>query len=481
MLIRRLFLAASLVALSSGPSMAQGATRQSTDTHAAQAPVAQPAPAQPPAAWVVEPRWVRAHEAFLASDALQGRRSATRDEAIAAAYVAAQFESYGLTPAPGMNGYLQTATVVKFKPSGKARLTAGNFELDESKGLVLYYSAGRSVTGKLVIATGEDPATVPAGDVIMLAVSDKTPVSDWIGAAEAKGAKLIIMRESDALKKRWAAMGGRTRTPVFLADAPPKRSRAEMIVLPAAVFDTLKAKTGVTLTLDLGDMQRIESTTTNAIGYLAGSDPSAGVVLVTSHLDHLGVLDDGTVMHGANDDASGTVAVLEVAHALAAGKQPKRGLLFVAYGAEEIGGMGSTYFANHPPIPLERIVANLEFEMIGAQDPKLADGELMMTGFERSNLGETLKAKGARLAADPYPEQHFFQRSDNYSLALKGIVAHTISGWAVTPTYHSPDDTIANLNLPFMTAAIQSLIVPVEYLVNSDFTPEWKTGGRPSE
>ena len=132
-------------------------------------------------------------------------------------------------------------------------------------------------------------------------------------------------------------------------------------------------------------------------------------------------------------------------------------------------------------MPLTSIVANLEFEMIGAQDPKLPAGYLMMTGFERSDFGDILKSKGALLAGDPYPEQHFFQRSDNYSLALKGVVAHTVSGWAIVPTYHQPTDTIANLDIAFMTRAIQSLIEPLRFVADGNETPKWKPGGRPLE
>jgi aminopeptidase YwaD len=156
-------------------------------------------------------------------------------------------------------------------------------------------------------------------------------------------------------------------------------------------------------------------------------------------------------------------------------------MLFVAYGSEEIGGWGSRYFGAHPPVPLSDIVANIEVEMIGAQDPKLPAGSMMMTGFERSTLGETLKAHGALVSPDPYPEQNFFRRSDNYSLAVKGVVAHTLSGWAVTPTYHSPTDTLESLDIAFMTRAIQSLVEPVRSLADSDAKPEWKPGGKPTE
>ena len=109
----------------------------------------------------------------------------------------------------------------------------------------------------------------------------------------------------------------------------------------------------------------------------------------------------------------------------------------------------------------------------------LPKGALMMTGSERSNLFQMLKANGALVAPDPYADQHFFERSDNYSLALKGIVAHTLSGWGVVPTYHDPSDTIANLDIGYMTAAINSLVAPIRKLADGDFTPQWTANGQP--
>ena len=131
-------------------------------------------------------------------------------------------------------------------------------------------------------------------------------------------------------------------------------------------------------------------------------------------------------------------------------------------------------------MPLKRLAADLEFEMIGNQDPKMPPGVLLLTGWERSNLGPTLKEHGALVGPDPYPEQHYFQRSDNYALALKGVVAHTAAGWGDPPTYHRPTDDLAHLDLPFMTAAIQSLVEPVRWLASSDFVPKWNAGGQPT-
>jgi hypothetical protein len=418
-------------------------------------------------------RSVAAHEAFLASDALQGRGSATRDEAIAAAYVASEFQAFGLSAAPGMNGYLQTATLIRREIAGPAALTIGGIATAAPTVLV---SSGKAVSGALTIAKDSDAARLPSAPVVLATSADADPMA-MVRAARTKDIKLLIIPESEGTRKLEGMLGGHPRLPTSFEDSPP-RDGATIVVLPGSAIKAIAAKAGapVALTVPIAEEK---ATTTNAIGYLKGSDPAAGTLLLSAHLDHLGVRPDGTIMHGANDDASGTTAVLELAQALAAGKQAKRSILFVCYGSEEIGGYGSIYFGKHPPVPLDQLVANIEFEMIGAQDPKLPTNTLMMTGFDRSDLGPVLKEHGALVTGDPYPDQHFFERSDNYSLAVKGVVAHTVSGWAVVPTYHQPTDTAANLNIPFMTSAIQSLVAPIQWLADSDFVPAWNPGGKP--
>ena len=416
-------------------------------------------------------RSVAAHEAFLASDALQGRGSATRDEAIAAAYVASQFQSYGLTPPPGMSGYLQTATIVRQKLNGPAVLIANGVPIEHA---TLLAGTGKQVSGAVAVAA--DAKNLPVAPIILLTAKEFDPMQLFRVARE-KHIALVLVRESDATRKLATAIRA-PRLPAYLEGQTPPDQPA-LVTIPDAAVDALAGKAGAAVSLTVV-VAADRSQTTNAIGYLKGTDPAAGTLLFSAHLDHLGVRPDGTIMHGANDDASGTTAVLELARALSSGRRPRRSILFVAYGSEEIGEYGSTFFGEHPPIPLNQIIANVEFEMIGAQDPKLPKNTLMMTGFERSNLGAALKRHGALVTGDPYPEQHFFERSDNYALALKGIVAHTVSGWAVTPTYHQPTDTVENLNIPFMTKAIRSLVGPLEWLANSNFVPAWKPNGRPS-
>jgi len=223
--------------------------------------------------------------------------------------------------------------------------------------------------------------------------------------------------------------------------------------------------------------------TWNVIGILRGSDPREAIML-SAHIDHLGINEavtgDDKIFNGADDDASGCVAVLELARALAGGKKPRRTIYFVGFGSEERRGAGSRHFIDNPPVPLTQIVADLQFEMLGRPDAKVAAGTLWLTGFERSNLGPELAKHGAALVADPHPEQRFFQRSDNYPLALRGVIAHTISSYGLHTDYHRVSDDVAKIDFPFMTRSINSLVKPIQWLANSNFRPEWLPDQAPS-
>jgi hypothetical protein len=227
--------------------------------------------------------------------------------------------------------------------------------------------------------------------------------------------------------------------------------------------------------------------TWNAIGRLPGRDRSATheIILLSAHLDHLGNRSDragapaDAVYNGADDDASGVTAVLQLMEALARSKRPRRTIIFALFGSEERGGLGSRHFADHPPVPLAQIVANLQFEMIGRPDTKVPPKSLWLTGYERSNLGSELARRGARLVQDPHPEMKFFVRSDNIQFARRGVVAHTVSSYGLHKEYHTPTDDIGHIDFAHMTDAIRSLVEPVRWLANSRFRPQWKEGMRP--
>jgi Zn-dependent M28 family amino/carboxypeptidase len=248
-----------------------------------------------------------------------------------------------------------------------------------------------------------------------------------------------------------------------------------------AALSALFERTIVTLRAPIGEPRR--SYTWNVVGRLTGSNAVAAedAVVLSAHIDHVGSrgTEGDTIYNGADDDASGTVAVMELARALARGPRPRRTIVFALFGSEERGGHGAAYFVGLPVVPLNRIVADLQFEMIGRPDAAVEPETLWLTGYERSNLGPALAARGARLVADPHPEQNFFQRSDNIRFARAGVVAHTVSSFGLHEDYHRPSDEIDTIDFAHMTNAIRSMLEPVRWLASSDFVPAWNPGGRP--
>jgi Zn-dependent M28 family amino/carboxypeptidase len=171
--------------------------------------------------------------------------------------------------------------------------------------------------------------------------------------------------------------------------------------------------------------------------------------------------------------------VLELAKAMVAGPRPKRTIVFAWFGSEESGGTGARYFADKPVVPLDRVIANLQFEMIGRPDAKVPPHTLWLTGYERSTLGPELAKRGAKLVQDPHPEQNFFERSDNIQFARRGVIAHTVSSFGLHKDYHQPTDEIGTIDIAHMTDAIRSMVAPIQWLAGATFKPEWLPGKKP--
>ncbi|WP_293679332.1 M20/M25/M40 family metallo-hydrolase, partial [uncultured Phenylobacterium sp.] len=324
--------------------------------------------------------------------------------------------------------------------------------------------------------------TGPAAAAGKVALYDAPFDPRAISAFYTAGAVAVVTRASDRLIGAWAQLAERSPSGVEILGTtvtpPALPTRSTVYARPEALA-ALRALEGQTVRITAPRSAPVTRTTYNVLGVVPGKrrDGDGQSILLSAHYDHLGVR-GGVIYPGANDDASGVAAVMEFARILGSGKRPKRTVHFALFGCEEEGGHGAKYFLAHPPAPLETIVANLQFEMIGVPDP--ADRKaLMLTGWERTDLGPALRAQGASIHPDAYPEENFFQRSDNYPLARKGVVAQTISAWPVTPTYHQPTDDLAHVDLPFMIEVIQSLVEPIRWLANSDFRPQWNPGMKP--
>jgi hypothetical protein len=433
---------------------------------------------------LVQERNVRAAMEFLASDAMQGRGSGTIYERIAAEYIGSQFQQFGLEPAgeknaSGAQTYLQTVEV-----PGRAQLKDVQFGGVPGNGLTFGKDIGafsisaKDISGELQKIKFGD--AVKKGAVVFVALDEADTFQSFrakLGTIFQGGATAVILSETKETRENWESLAGQK---------PALSQRGSIFVVNKAAGDALsKLADGAKIEITATFSEPQKSNTWNAAGKITGSDAKLGaeVVLISSHLDHVGVREnakgDDKIFNGADDDASGTVAVLELARALAAGPKPKRTVYFVCFGSEEAGGHGSRYFADNLPFPQEKFVANLQFEMIGRPDAKVKPEELWLTGYERSNLGPELAKRGAKLVADPHPEQNFFQRSDNYTLARKGIIAHTVSSFGLHTDYHQPSDENDTIDFLHMTRAINSMVAPVSWLVNSNFVPAWNEGKKP--
>jgi len=219
----------------------------------------------------------------------------------------------------------------------------------------------------------------------------------------------------------------------------------------------------------------------NVVGRIRGTDAGARVLLLGAHLDHIGMSGNGPdrINNGADDDASGVSAVLGLAEALAAGERLRRTVYVAFFDGEELGGYGATDLADRPPVPLDRVAVLLCFEMLGRPNLRLAPGTLWLTGYDRTTLGPELARWGASIVGDPYPELRFFERSDNFIFARRGVVSQTISSFNLHDDYHRPTDENSKIDFGHLVSAIRMLLPSIRRLATGDFEPAWLPGRMP--
>ncbi|MEZ6097108.1 MAG: M20/M25/M40 family metallo-hydrolase [Pirellulaceae bacterium] len=256
------------------------------------------------------------------------------------------------------------------------------------------------------------------------------------------------------------------------------------IALPVVLVDRKHAESlsKSTVQFDVPAQVKSEYEAQNVIGFMRGSDPelSKECILFSAHLDHLGSTDDLTaedrVYNGADDDASGVTAVLTLADAFSKlPVRPKRSIVFMTFWGEESGLLGSKDFAANPSWPLEKIVANINIEMIGRPEPG-ATNKLWMTGWNESDLGKLLNEGAQAVGVDIFEHPQFsamlYRQSDNWSFVEKGVIAHSVSGGSLHEDYHQLSDEFEKMNIPHMTEVIKGLFVGSLPLANAEVTPQ---------
>ena len=313
--------------------------------------------------------------------------------------------------------------------------------------------------------------------------------------SEAQVREVMSVLADDSLEGRMTGSRGSAKAATFIAEQMravglvPAGDSGYFQRVPIALTRRTNGQERLSLLTDFASLDTVQvdhrRPGVNVVGMIRGGDPvlAREVVLVDAHYDHLGVgrpVNGDSIYNGADDDASGTTAVIEIARTIAAGARPKRTILFVATTGEEVGLLGTRWFIEHPPVSLKSIVANLEIEMIGRPDSLAGGpGRAWLTGYDRSTMGAMFTAAGLPIVADARPAEHFFERSDNIAYAQMGIPAHTLSTFNLHSDYHRPSDELSRVDFVHMTHVIQAGVGAVRILADGP-VPQWNKGGRPA-
>lgn len=298
----------------------------------------------------------------------------------------------------------------------------------------------------------------------------------WRGSAKWNGEAAAPLRIKEGEKAPVDLRRTAATTPIFVevdAGSPLWKAAAggrAMLArrLSRSVVPVLLVRAGVlpegelTATVSIGDAKASKFELRNVVGKMPGTELAGEHVLYSAHYDHIG-LDVGgedSIFNGADDDGSGTTAVLQIARAVGRSKPAiKRSLLFVFFSGEEQGLLGSRAFADDPPVDLASIAVNLNLEMLG-RPPKEKRMHCWVTGrtlsdFETVVTG-AVKARGIATWAFGM-EGQLFQASDNASLARKGVVAHSISSSELHEDYHGANDEVDRIDFEHMAAVISGI------------------------
>ena len=441
---------------------------------------------------------LKADVSFLASDALQGRGTPSPGLDIAAEFVASQFRRAGLEPA-GDDGYFQTAPFAQVAPNLDGLeftvTAAGQSMKAERSSLSLQEPSALDL--KSAAAFKADPAALDA--LTADQVRGKVLFVETPDAAAGRAAMMVIRRLPDLAAKLQPAavvLPRAAAAPVRasrLREAAPTGAPAAtpiLFVSDAAIRAAVAAaKPGP---VDMTVSSHVAAPTVeavklrNVVGILRGSDPALEdtYVLLTAHYDHLGVRGSGPgdhIFNGANDDASGTASVIEIANTLAAlPAHPKRSIVFIALFGEELGDVGSAYYARHPIFPLAHTVADVNLEQLGRTDESNVGthaNQFNLTGFDFTNIAGVFRKAGeqtgVQVVKDEKNSDPFFTRSDNAAFANAGVPSTTLSVAYVYSDYHGLGDEWPKLDYDNMAKVDHTIALAALDIANSAETPHW--------
>jgi hypothetical protein len=391
----------------------------------------------------------------LSSDEMQGRRTFTPGIDKAATFIESEFKKIGLKPLAGASGYRQTFYKYQLTPA--------------SATLVI---DGQAIASENILVVGNTSEQLSF---------DQNSSEPWVKLDTSKTFQAAVgaLSRGASGKKQIVFVDAK-----FAADFKSRKAmpaRASMVDVltpekPGALVFVLGKESAKTFKVDL------KNTVTkmplfNVTGMIPGKSKAKELVVFGGHYDHMGIVkakDGDSIMNGADDDASGTSAMIALAKYYKALNNNERTLIFVAFTGEEMGMFGSKYFSQQ--LNPDDVVAMFNIEMIG-KDSKFGKNTAWVTGFEKSDFAKILQKnlEGTEFTfhADPYPAQNLFYRSDNATLAALGVPAHTISTDMIDidKHYHQVTDEYKTLDVENILSTIKAIAKSAVSIIKGIDTP----------
>jgi len=401
----------------------------------------------------------------LAADDMQGRATFSPGIDKAATFIEGEFKKAGLQPLTGEKGFRQNIPPMVKTTVLKSALTINGEVIPANK---FYASSGASfswtdLTGVDIVKQtgmgGRRQGGGPAGDVgkkrlVLIDTSAATPNPN----ANAAGPKMSF-----------AAMFKRSADRVAAGAIGAKASPDQTITMLGSFGDIKTISASAEVKVE-------DAPLFNVAAMIPGKSKQDEFVVFSGHYDHLGIQKGAadSIFNGADDDASGTTAMISLAKYFKKIGGNERTLIFVAFCAEEIGGFGARHFTT--TVNADKVVAMFNIEMIG-KDSKFGPNTAFITGYERSDFGpilqKNLEGTAFKFYPDPYPDQNLFYRSDNATLARLGVPAHTISTDKIDidPYYHQATDEYKTLDVNNIVSTIRALALASRTIISGKDTP----------
>jgi hypothetical protein len=449
---------------------------------------------------------------IIADDSMLGRDTPSRGLDLTAQYVADQFRAFGLRPGGDSGSWFQRYPIsLRRLDLARSRvvLSVGGVQSEAPFTTSARVAAGpvppQAITGPVVVVSGPldaaSAAKLGVKDRIVLvplsvADSGSAQMEQGIRALYAQRPRALLLmsdKDSASFARKIPARApertviGISNDPILLtvraaALAPALRAaKVDLAAAHAGSTTKLREVPGLKVGIEMRDTVTSSRTAPNTVGILEGSDSKLKheYLVYSAHMDHIGITPGkpDSINNGADDDASGTVGVIELAEAFSrAGARPKRSVIFLTVSGEEKGLWGSDYFSAHPPVPIGQIVADINIDMIGRNWPDT----IVAIGKEHSDLGATLNRVnaahpelGMTAIDDRWPEERFYFRSDHYNFARRGVpILFFFNG--VHEDYHEVTDSPDKINSDKEARIVRLLFYLGQDIANAAKRPEWK-------